>query len=104
VTAKRERPADGGMVWQNELNAFQCHGCEEFHEVHSRRRREDPEHMAMLREMLIVDHTECWKFNDSQMARNARKYRSEKTRRSNLASRAGHALDRQATSWRGRNA
>ncbi len=98
---KRERPADGGMVWREEWNAFECYGCGEFEEIRKRADR-TPEKLAELKEMLIADHTECWEFDDPQMARDARKYRKEKKRRENLRARAAGALDRQAVSWQGR--
>lgn len=99
--AKRKRPEDGGIVWHERLNAFECLGCTEFEEVRSAARR-TPEALASLRELLIVDHTECWEFDDPRMAADARKYRKEKKRRENLRARASGALDRQAVSWRGR--
>lgn len=89
----RKRPADGGIVWHDELNAFECYGCGEFEEVRSASRR-TPEKLAELKELLIVDHTECWEFDDPRMAADARKYRKEKKRRENLAA--------QRVSWRGR--
>jgi hypothetical protein len=91
--SKRERPEDGGMVWHEEFNAFGCLGCMEFEEIHKRADR-TPEKLAELKEMLIADHTECWEFDDPQMARDARKYRKEKKRRENLAA--------QRVSWQGR--
>jgi hypothetical protein len=90
---ERTRPEDGGIVWREQFNAFQCYGCEEFEEVRSAARR-TPEKLAELRELLVIDHTECWKFSDPKQAADARRYRKEKTRRANLAA--------QRTSWRGR--
>lgn len=100
--AKRERPEDGGIVWHERFNAFECYGCGEFEEVRSAAKR-TPDKLAELRELLVADHTECWDFDDPKMARDARKYRSEKKRRELLKSRAGAVLDRQSVSWRGRN-
>lgn len=91
--AKRTRPADGGMVWHEDLHAFECYGCGEFEEVRSARDRE-PDKLAELHELYIIDHTECWEFDDPEMAAEARKYRKEKKRRQNLAA--------QRVSWRGR--
>ena len=103
MAARRERPPDGGIVWREDLNAFEClGGCEEFYQVGKRRDRENPETMLALREMLVIDHTECWLYNDVEQARRARRYRSEKTRRENLKNRVGGALDRMSVSWRGR--
>jgi hypothetical protein len=99
---KRERPADGGIVWHDRLNAFECLGCGEFEAVGNRRLREDPEWLARHKELLVLDHTECWEFDDPKMARDARRYRTAKKRRKLLKSRAGAALDRQSVSWRGR--
>ena len=89
--SKRERPEDGGVVWREELNAFECYGCNGFEEVRSRARR-TPEGLAVIREMLVIDHTECWQFDDPRMAADARRYRSEKKRRENLRTRATRAL------------
>jgi hypothetical protein len=98
--ARRERPEDGGIEWHEELNAFECLGCFEFEEIRKRADR-TPDRLAELRELLIIEHTECWQFEDPKMARDARKYRSERKRRENLKARAGGALDRQSVSWRG---
>lgn len=91
---KRERPADGGIVWHDRYNAFQCYGCEEYEAVGDRRLREDPEWLARHKELLVIDHTECWEFDDPKMALNARKYRKDKKRRENLTA--------QRVSWKGR--
>jgi hypothetical protein len=91
--SKRERPEDGGIVWHEEWNAFECLGCGDFEEVHKAANR-TPARLAELKEMLIVDHTECWQFDDPKMAADARRYRKEKKRRENLAA--------QSVSWRGR--
>ncbi len=81
---KRERPADGGMKWHDRHNAFECYGCGEFIEIRRRADRE-PDKLALTRELLVADHTECWEFDDPQMARDARKYRTERKRRALLA-------------------
>jgi len=91
---KRERPADGGMVWHHNLCAFECLGCLGFEEVHSRRIRDNPEELRRKLEFFIVDHTECWHFDDPRMAPQARKHRKRKKLNENLAA--------QRTSWRGR--
>jgi hypothetical protein len=92
AAVRRERPEDGGVVWHERLNAFECLGCTEFEEIRSRALR-TPAKLAELRELLIADHTECWQFDDPRMARDARRYRSEKKRRANLAA--------MQTTWRG---
>ena len=92
-TAKRERPEDGGIIWHEQYNAFECLGCGEFEEIRKRADR-TPGKLAELKELLIADHTECWEFDDPKMARDARRYRKEKKRRENLAA--------QRVSWRGR--
>jgi hypothetical protein len=94
----RARPADGGIVWREELNAFECYGCGEFEEVHSAARR-TPEKLAETKELLIKDHSECWEFDDPRMALDARRFRKEKKRRELLA---GRGLAGQRTGWRGR--
>lgn len=80
----RTRPADGGMVWHERWNAFECMGCGEFTEIHKRSERE-PARLVELKELLEIDHTECWEFDDPEMARAARRYRKEAKRRANLA-------------------
>jgi hypothetical protein len=102
VKVKRERPPDGGMVWHERFNAFECYGCREFHEVRSASRR-TPAALLELRELLILDHTECWQFDDEKMARDARRYRSERKRRELVKATSGRGLGRQAASWRGRS-
>lgn len=99
--AKRMRPEDGGVRWRDDLHAFECYGCGGFEEVRSAARRV-PDVLAEIRELLVLDHTECWEFDDPKMARDARRHRKEKKRRELLKSRAGRALDRQSASWRGR--
>jgi hypothetical protein len=81
--ATRERPANGGVQWHEQWNAFECYGCGEFEEIRDRHKR-TPEKLAEIRQLLVIDHTECWTFDDLKMAADARKYRSEKKRRDNL--------------------
>jgi hypothetical protein len=92
-TTKRERPADGGVIWHDRLNAFECLACNEFYEVRWRRER-TPEKLAVVREMLVLDHTECWEWNDARVARLQRRFRKEMKRQKNLAA--------QKASWKGR--
>ena len=98
---KRERPAEGAVIWHEQFNAFQCMGCLEFEEIHKHRDHE-PDRLVEIQELMEADHMECWKFDDPKMAADARKYRSEKKRRENLKARASGAPDRQSVSWRGR--
>ena len=91
--AKRDRPEDGGMVWHERYNAFECLGCGDWEEIHARGLR-TPAKLAELRELLVADHTECWEFADAKMARDARRYRKRKKQQLNLAA--------QRTVWRGR--
>lgn len=90
---KRERPEDGGIVWHEKWNAFECYGCGEFTEIRSAAKR-TPDKLAEMRELLIIEHTECWEFDDPRQAKLVRKFRKEKKRRENLAA--------QKVSWRGR--
>jgi len=111
-TGVRERPEDGGIAWHEELNAFECRGCGEFHEVRSAARR-TPAALAETKEALIADHAECWKYRDAKMALDARRHRKAKTLQGNLAG-AGLAASTppsrnrslgapaQRVSWRGR--
>lgn len=96
---KRERPEDGGIEWRDSFQAFYCSGCDEYEEPRDWsqiRRKADrtPSNIAAARELIVIEHTECWEFDDPQMARDARKYRKKKKARENMA--------RQAVSWRGR--
>jgi hypothetical protein len=93
VATKRERPADGGIVWHEKFNAFECYGCDEFEEIH-RRADQTPEKLEELRELLVIEHTECWEFDDPRMAQQARRFRKEMKRQKNLAA--------QRVSWQGR--
>lgn len=61
----RPRPEDGGVVWHDKLNALKCLGCGEFVEIH-KRRDQCPDRLAELRELMVVDHTECWEYDDPQ--------------------------------------
>ncbi len=96
--AKRKRPADGGVVWHEGLNAFECQGCGEYVEIRKRADR-TPDRLVELQELMVVDHTECWEYDDPQMARNARRYRKEGKRRQNLAGRRMPGAARKA--WLG---
>ena len=82
---KRERPAEGGMVWHARIHAFECLGCGEFEALCKRRQYDDAEFVMRMRELFEIDHAECWEFDDPEMARNARRYRKEKKRRELLA-------------------
>lgn len=86
--ARRERPADGGIVWHERFNAFECWGCGKFEEIRKAANR-TPDRLAEIRELLIADHTECWEYDDPRMGADARKYRKEKKRRELLKARAG---------------
>lgn len=74
------------MIWHDRLNAFECLACNEFFEVRSRRLR-TPSGLAETREMLVLDHTECWEYNDARMARLQRRFRKEVKRQMLLAER-----------------
>lgn len=74
ATARRERPEGGGIVWHARANTFECQACEEL--VPQRRAVwNDPERLAAVRELLVLDHTECWEYGDPRMAKLARRYR-----------------------------
>ena len=91
---KRERPEDGGMLWHARMNAFECLGCSEFETVRSRRIWTNPERLAQMRELFVLDHTECWQYADEEKARQARRYRKARKRRELVTARASRALDR----------
>lgn len=78
--ARRERPDGGGIVWHARVNVFECQGCSEL--IAQRRQVwMDPEQLAMVRELLVLDHTECWEYDDPRMAKLARRFRKEVKRR-----------------------
>jgi hypothetical protein len=58
------------------MNTFECEGCGE---LMAQRRAvwTDPEELAMVRELLVLDHTECWEYDDPRMAKLARKFRKD---------------------------
>jgi hypothetical protein len=76
LPGRRVRPDDGGIVWHARVNVFECQGCGDLM-AQGRRTARDPERLAMTRELLVLDHTECWEYGDPRMARLARRYRSE---------------------------
>lgn len=88
---RRTRPEDGGIEWHPRINATHCLGCDEWESVHLVVWR-DPEALASRLENLVLEHTECWEFDDPKMAADARRYRKEKKRRELLKGRAGRAL------------
>ena len=94
MNSSRTRPADGGIVWHERLNAFECKACEETIAVRSRAVWSNPERLAQFRELMVIDHTECWEYDDPRMARLQRRFRKEVKRQKNMAA--------QKTSWRGR--
>ena len=89
----RTRPENGGIVWHDRAHAFECLGCGEIVEMRRRAEYENPEHVATMRELLVVDHTECWEYADPRMARLQRRFRKEAKRQKNLAAQSG--------AWRG---
>ncbi len=64
------------MVWHARMNAFECEGCGD---LMAQRRPvwSDPEELALMRELLVLDHTECWEYDDPRMAKLARKFRKD---------------------------
>ena len=81
---ERERPPGGGVYWRDEVHVFECLGCMETIEVPARIYR-SPEALAEHREMLELDHENCWRYGSVELARNARRYRKDETRRKLLA-------------------
>lgn len=77
AAANRSRPTDGGIVWHGRTNLYECLGCGEFMPLLGRRRSENPETVARIRELMVLDHTECWEYADARMARLARRFRKE---------------------------
>ena len=81
---KRERPANGGMVWHARVAVFECEGCGELN-PQRRQVATNPEQLAIVRELLVLDHTECWEFEDPRMARLQRRFRKGVKRQKLLA-------------------
>lgn len=75
------------MAWHARLGVFVCLACEEEYAVRSRAIRSNPERLMMFKEMLIIDHTECWEYDDPRMAKLQRRFRKELKRQKNLAAR-----------------
>jgi hypothetical protein len=92
MTARRERPDDGGVVWHARANAFECLGCGEMLAFGDRRIWGNPERLAEVKELVVKDHEECWLYQDAEKARQARRYRKERKRRERLVTRAARAL------------
>ena len=88
----RPRPDDGGMEWHHDINAFECLGCLDHISVRPSVYR-DPEALLSMKELLVLDHTECWLYLDAAQARKARRFRKNSTRRKLLSA--------QKTVWRG---
>lgn len=82
----RERPENGGIVWHARANTFECKGCGEFQPQH-RGTWMNPERLAMVRELVVLDHTECWEYDDPRMAKLARKFRKRVKQQMLLAAR-----------------
>jgi hypothetical protein len=70
----RARPENGGIVWHARANALECEGCGELI-AQGRRVWMDPERLVIVRELVMLDHTECWEFDDPRMAKLARRFR-----------------------------
>lgn len=88
---ERERPLGGGMYWHEALRVFECLGCEERVEV-KRYIYRDPERLAEHRELLEIEHDECWKYASAELAWNARRWRKEGRRRKMLVAAAARRL------------
>ncbi len=91
----RRRPEDGGVAWHARMNTFECLGCGDFETVRSRHVWTNPERLAQLKELVVLDHTECWQYADAEKAQQAGRYRKARKRRELLVARAGRALDAQ---------
>ena len=80
-SGRQDRPVDGGIVWHEQWNAFECLGCGEFEEIRKRADRV-PEKLAEVKELLVADHTECWEYSDARLAKLARRFRKSLKRQS----------------------
>ena len=82
----RERPLGGGVYWHERLHALECMGCMSTIEVR-RAIYEDPERLATIRQLLELDHEDCWRYGDVQHARDARNFRKDRDRLKKLSPR-----------------
>jgi hypothetical protein len=64
----------GGIKWHACVAVFECLGCGELFAMR-RRGAQNPEAVATVREMLVLDHTECWEYDDPRMAKLQRRFR-----------------------------
>ena len=88
---ERERPMGGGVCWHEALRVFECLGCEERVEIR-RCVYSNPERLAEQRELLELEHRNCWKYKTAELARNARRWRKEGLRRWMLVTAAARRL------------
>jgi hypothetical protein len=93
LKAKRERPADGGVVWHAAQCVFECKGCGERIAT-CRPVANNPEQLAIRGELLAMEHAACWDYADAVHARLARCLRKELKRREAMKARVMKALDR----------
>jgi hypothetical protein len=82
----REKPLGGGIYWHEKEHALECAGCLSLIEV----RRViycDPELLATIRQLLELDHEDCWRYASAEAANNARIHRKDRDRLKKLAPR-----------------
>ena len=67
------------LVYDEYRQVLHCLACFDVIEI-PRRTMSDPEGFVLLRELAELDHQDCGKYRNAQMARNARRFRKEVTR------------------------
>jgi hypothetical protein len=92
ASAGRARPEGGGIIWHARVNLFECQACGGLTPM-GRGAANDPERLAVMREMLVIDHAVCWEYSDRRMAQLARHFRKACRRHLNLAA--------QRVGWKG---
>ena len=80
------RPLGGGVYWHEKDHALECMGCLVLIEVR-RSIYSDPELLATIRQLLELDHEDCWRYADAEAARHARNFRKDRERLKKLAPR-----------------
>jgi hypothetical protein len=82
----RDKPLDGAVYWHEKEHVLECMGCLSLIEVR-RVIYGNPELLATIRELLALDHEDCWRYASAEDARNARNHRKDRDRLKKLAPR-----------------
>lgn len=82
----RERPLGGGFYYHEGEHHFDCQGCLAVIEVR-RLIYGSPELLASIKQLLEMDHADCWRYASAEDARNARSNRKDRDRLKKLSPR-----------------